>query len=169
MNLKELWTGETLRILSSGKIGKFEGINKDGKVRVRVGEKVLLVQSQNIEIIPEKEYFPDIHAFLAEENTKAKDSVKPIKIKFDHTLDLHIDKLAPHLENELPSIIMEYQLAKSEAFIRHAIDKKYPHFTIIHGKGQGVLKQAIEHQISLFHQVKITFSKNGGGAVEVWL
>lgn len=169
MNLKSLWRGEQVKIISSGKAGKFEGINKEGKARISVQDKILLVLANNLEIIPEKEHFIDINDYLNEEKIKENKEGKTIKIKFEHTLDLHIDKLAPYLENELPSRILEYQLAQSEIFILHAINKKYPHFTIIHGKGQGVLKQAIEHQLTLFHQVKITFSKNGGGAVEVWL
>ncbi len=168
MQLKDLWVGESVLIRSSGKTGKFEGINKDGKARIRVESKILLVTGDNLDVVPEKEHFPDIHDFLNAEN-KSENKTKPLKIKFDHTLDLHIDKLGPHMENELPARIMEYQLRKSDLFIREAIDKNYPHITIIHGKGQGVLKEAIEHQLKEFHQIRFTFSKNGGGAVEVWL
>ena len=168
MNLKDLWMGETVLIKSSGKSGKFEGINKEGKARVNVRGKILLVTEANLEIITEKELFPDIHEFLNKDTTFAAQS-RPIKTAFDHTLDLHMEKLAPHMVNDLPSGILEFQLQKSELFIREAIEKRYPHITIIHGKGQGVLKSEIEHQLTQFHQVRFTFSKNGGGAVEVWL
>lgn len=168
MQIRELWIGERVMIKSSGKTGKFEGINKEGKARIRIEGKILLVRESNLDLIPEKEHFPDIHEFLNMEKNAEK-KITPLKIKFDHTLDLHIDKLAPHMENDLPSRIMEFQLQKSDTFIRNAIDKKYPHITIIHGKGQGVLKVAIEHQLQQFHQIRFTFSKNGGGAVEVWL
>ncbi|MFN8338151.1 MAG: hypothetical protein U0T36_03955 [Saprospiraceae bacterium] len=169
MNLKDLWIGDLLMIISSGKQGYFKGINKEGKARIAVGNKILLTPSTNLQLIPEKEYYPDIHEYLRHEALIEKSAAKPIVIKFDHTLDLHIEKLAPHLQNEAAGRILEYQLQKSDSFIRHAIEQKYPHFTIIHGKGQGVLKQAIEHQLSLFYQVKLTFSKNGGGAIEVWI
>lgn len=168
MQLKDLWVGESVLIKSSGKTGKFEGINKEGKARIRVESKILLVTGDNLDVVPEKEHFQDIHDFLNSEN-KSENKTKPLKVKFDHTLDLHIDKLAPHMENERPARIMEYQLQESDLFIREAIDKNYPHITIIHGKGQGVLKEAIEHQLKQFHQIRFTFSKNGGGAVEVWL
>lgn len=36
----------------------------------------------------------------------------PLKIKFEHTLDLHVDKLAPHMENDIPGRIIEFQLQK---------------------------------------------------------
>ena len=73
------------------------------------------------------------------------------------------------MENELAGRILDYQLEKTRIFIRDAIDRKYPHITIIHGKGQGVLKSEIEHILKDYHQIRFTFSKNGGGAVEVWL
>jgi dsDNA-specific endonuclease/ATPase MutS2 len=168
MQLKDLWVGESVLIRSSGKTGRFEGINQEGKARIRVENKILLVTGDNLDVVPEKDHFPDIDDFLNAEN-KLENKIKPLKIKFDHTLDLHIDKLAPHMENQIPARIMEYQLRKSDLFIREAIDKNYPHITIIHGKGQGVLKEAIEHQLKQFHQIRFTFSKNGGGAVEVWL
>jgi len=167
IQLKDLWIGESVLIRSSGKTGKFEGINKEGKARIRVESKILLVTGENLDVVLEKEHFPDIHDFLNMEKNAEKKI--PLKIIFDHTLDLHIDKLAPHMENELPARIMEFQLRKSDTFIRDAIDKKYPHITIIHGKGQGVLKEAIEHQLQQFHQIRFTFTKNSGGAVEVWL
>lgn len=168
MNLKTLWIGEKILIKSSGKSGTFEGIGKDGKARILTGGKILLVTETNIEVLPEAEYFPDINNMLVEDERKHPKPTS-LKITFDHTLDLHIDKLAPHMENEMPARILEFQLQKSESFIKEAIKLNYPHITIIHGKGQGVLKQAIEHQLGQFSQVKFTFSKNGGGAVEVWL
>ncbi|MBK8348132.1 MAG: Smr/MutS family protein [Saprospiraceae bacterium] len=167
MNLNELWIGDLLSVRSSGRIGKFAGI-KDGKARISSDGKIFLVVATNLERVPEKEYFENIHDFLNKEK-ETSTAAKPLKIKLNHTLDLHIEKLGPHMENENPARILEFQVQQSFEFIRHAIEHKYPHFTIIHGKGQGVLKLEIEHQLKQFHQIKITFSKNGGGAVEVWL
>lgn len=169
MNLKDLWTGEKLMIKSTGRIGTFEGVNQEGKARIKSDGKIYLATAQNIEIIPEKEVFPNIHDFLNQESEKKIDNPKSLKITFNHTLDLHIDKLAPHMENEPSGRIMEFQLEKTKVFVRDAIDRNFPHITIIHGKGQGVLKREIEHLLKDFHQIKLTFSKNGGGAVEVWL
>lgn len=168
MDLKTLWIGDRVEVLSSSNQGKFEGISKDGRARVLIGEKIFLVMADNIKTITEAEYFPDIHEFLKNDISETKKAV-PLKIKFDHTLDLHLEKLAPHMQNELPARILEFQVQKSEVFIREAISKNYPHITIIHGKGAGVLKEQIEAQLKGFPQVRFTFSKNGGGAVEVWL
>lgn len=75
MNLKELWVGESILIITSGKHGKFEGINNEGKARIRVGDKILLIKADNLDIIPEKEHFPDIHEYLQKDkNIENKNS-----------------------------------------------------------------------------------------------
>ncbi|MFZ1456476.1 MAG: Smr/MutS family protein [Saprospiraceae bacterium] len=169
MNLSELWMGEKVMIKSSGKIGIFEGVNSEGKARIKYDNKIFLVTAQNLEIVPEKEVFPDIYAYLERENKTLEAKAKVLDITFNHTIDLHIEKLAPHMKNELSGRILDYQLEKTRLFIRDAIDRNFPHITIIHGKGQGVLKSEIEHILKDYLQVRFTFSKNGGGAVEVWL
>ncbi|MBK8519027.1 MAG: Smr/MutS family protein [Saprospiraceae bacterium] len=168
MNLSELWTGEKVRIKSSGRIGRFQGVNNNGKARIKSEEKIFLVNLENLEVLPESEYFPNMDEFLNQDSIIQVKS-KPLNINFNSTLDLHIDKLAPEKQNDTPGRIMDYQLQQSQNFIEEAIRKKYPHITIIHGKGQGVLKNAIEHQLSQYNEVRFTFSKNGGGAVEIWL
>ena len=168
MKVNELWTGEKVKIRSSGRIGRFQGLNSRGKARIKSEGKIFLVNPENLEVIPESEYFPNIDEFLNKHQNSHLES-KPLKINFVNSLDLHIDKLAPDRQNDTPNRIMEYQLHKSQKFIEEAIEKRYPHITIIHGKGQGVLKKAIEHQLQQYDEVRFTFSKNGGGAVEIWL
>ncbi|MCZ2101097.1 MAG: Smr/MutS family protein [Chitinophagales bacterium] len=170
VDLKLLWIGDTVKIISSGRVGKFEGLNKEGKARIAVQEKVFLATANNLEKLEdEKPYEFDIDHFLEEEKQKEQKQKTPLKIKLNNLLDLHIDKLAPHMVNELPQRILEFQLAESEKFIKEAIRLNYPQITIIHGKGQGVLKEAITHQLGGFSQVRFTFTKNQGGAVEIWL
>ncbi|HRO74384.1 MAG TPA: hypothetical protein PK611_11970, partial [Saprospiraceae bacterium] len=86
MDIKELWIGDKVKILSSGKLGKYEGINNEGKLRISVLDKIILTRANNIEKIVEDEVLFDIDAFLKEEQEKDK-SLKPaLKIKFEHTL-----------------------------------------------------------------------------------
>ena len=172
MDLKTMWIGDRVRLKSSGRQGRFEGLNADGRARIRVGQSIIITGSANLEAIPEQETFPDIDAFLREDaqnSNAAQAKLKKLNVYTDCILDLHIEKLAPDMKNEPSGRILEFQLKESEKFLKAAISRGSPHITIIHGKGQGVLKEAIEHQLKLFTEVKITFSKNGGGAVEVWL
>ncbi len=163
---QDIWIGESVRIKSSGREGRFEGLNSDGKARVSSLGKFFLTTISNLEVLPPKDHKPSIEDILNDSQETIK---KNIKIKFDHTLDLHIEKLAPHLLNQMPPYILEYQIQKSKEFIENAIHYNYPHVTIIHGKGQGVLKTAIENLLRSYPHVKFTFSKNDGGAVEVWM
>lgn len=172
MDLKTLWIGDRVLLKSSGREGRFEGVNADGRARIKVGKSIIITGAANLESIPEQETFPDIDAFLQEDarnNIADQVKFKKVNVYTDCILDLHIEKLAPDMKNEPSGRILEFQIKESEKFLKEAISRGNPHITIIHGKGQGVLKEAIEHQLKLFTEVKITFSKNGGGAVEVWL
>ena len=167
-DLKSLWVGDMVTIKSSGRTGKFEGVNQEGKARISVGGRIILTNVSNLEILPDEAATGfDIDRFLEEEKQAALNA--PLKVKANEVLDLHIDRLAPDMVNDLPQRILEYQLAASEKFIREAIRLNAPQITIIHGKGAGVLRQAIEVQLKMFPQVRFTFSKNQGGAVEIWL
>ncbi|MBK8827793.1 MAG: hypothetical protein IPO26_14065 [Saprospiraceae bacterium] len=75
MNIKDLWIGESVRIKTSGKTGRFEGINHQGKARISVDQKILLVAAENLEVLPEKEYFPDINDYLKEQVRQEKKKV----------------------------------------------------------------------------------------------
>ncbi|KXK37276.1 MAG: Smr/MutS family protein [Saprospiraceae bacterium] len=170
IRLRDLWIGDVVRIISSGKIGKFEGIHPTGKARIAHHGKILLVKASNLELVPEKELIPDFDLFYDEDDDEIADNpIKKLKTRPEQTLDLHIEKLAPHMKNEPSGKIIEYQLQQSEIFIKNAIEYGLPQITIIHGKGQGVLREAIEHQLKMLHQVKFFFTKNGGGAVDVLL
>jgi dsDNA-specific endonuclease/ATPase MutS2 len=168
--LNDLWIGDRVKLKTSGRTGKFEGVNKEGKARISVDGKIILSDVSNLEILPEDEgVMFDIDLFLEEERVREQRAKPIVKVKVNHTLDLHIDKLAPEIVNDPPSRILEYQLAQSAQFISDAIRLNYPHITIIHGKGQGVLREAIAHQLKGYPQVRFTFSKNQDGAVEVLL
>lgn len=133
-----------------------------------IGEKIFLVTADNLKTITEVEYFPDIHEFLNNDISEVKKNV-PLKIKFDHTLDLHLEKLAPHMQNELPARILEFQVQKSEMFIEKSCLKKISAYYYYSWQRCRCLKEQIEAQLKGFPQVRFTFSKNGGGAVEVSL
>ena len=167
MNLKELWIGDQIRLKKSGRIGKFEGIGKGGKARINVGEKIILATSDNIERYtpPPPKKLP-----LFDDEPKA---VKVSRLDVEHhsrnQIDLHIDILAPHLANELPVRIIEYQLEAFKIFINDSHERKRSVITIIHGKGEGVLKNHIHVYLQSDPRIKFFSETNRGGATEVWL
>ena len=69
----------------------------------------------------------------------------------------------------MPARIIAFQLDKCKAFIQHAIDARMNIITIIHGKGEGVLRAEVHHLARLFDEVKFVIPKENSGATEVWL
>lgn len=77
---------------------------------------------------------------------------RPINItKTDEAIpeiDLHIDELIDHAHHLTNYEIVQYQLKACEKFIAEAIRKRFKKVIIIHGKGEGVLKNEIRHFLS---------------------
>lgn len=166
MKVEELWIGDTIRIRSSLKVGTYEGVSPDGRIRVRYQGKILLVQRSNIESyeFPEEGPSTEFHTeAVISENRVLK------KVHFDPVIDLHIETLNPTFENEAAQIILNHQLSKCDAFIKEAISLGVKIITIIHGKGTGQLKMEVDFLLSHYDEVRYTIPKHNGGATEVWL
>lgn len=162
MDLSTLWIGDNVQILSSGKKGRFEGISKDNRARISYQGKVLLVKSTNLIPYEEKErstLLDDLESETAPRVDLAK------SLKFERTLDLHIDVLNPSLVNAIPQHILNYQLARCSSYIEKAILCKVSSITIIHGRGTGRLKQEIIHLLKGFDKIGIIESTHNDGAV----
>lgn len=169
MNLDELWIGDKVQIIKSGKRGLFEGVNKAGKARVNVNNKILLVQSDNITIQKETELEidPSIDDIQSYNNNPTKHSNAPQR-KFTSEIDLHINKLNPDIANEHAQLILDHQLVMCRAFISDAISRKKNVVTVVHGKGKGVLKEEVLHLLKEYSAVRFAIEVNDGGAQEVW-
>lgn len=162
LDLKDLWNGDLLRIVSSNQIGTFEGMSGD-KAKVKIGNAIITVAASDLERHELKET-PETF-FLEEDKSK-----KSLDFHlFESTLDLHIEKLAPQMKNMLPVRILSYQLEALDNYIQRAELKSSRILTIIHGKGRGVLKSEVKHYLEGRKSVKIMFETNDGGALEVHL
>lgn len=96
--------------------------------------------------------------------SKAKTAFAPV----EKTIDLHIEHLNPGLQHERAEIILEHQIKRCTTFVHQAIQARRPHVTIIHGKGEGVLRLEVEHLLADFKEVNFVLPANNGGASEVW-
>ena len=156
----ELWVGDKLQVKSTGIVGKYHSHKGSFVIIDCKGNKISADKS-------------DIRMYTQPKEEVVmtfEDEVVPVKnIKFNDTLDLHIHKLAPHMEHQEQSRILDFQIEKARQFIHYAIDNKRYHLLIIHGKGSGVLKAETLEMLKEFHKVRYTFDKNDGGATEVWL
>ena len=167
MDVDDLWIGDQLIIKSSGKQGTFEGKNGQ-RIRVRVGNKILLVKPSNIILAPENpEEDPDLglHDDLQSSRNDAKRAPTG---KPQREIDLHLDKLPPFEDTRWQTAI-EYQIDTCRRFIISAIEGKIPTILIIHGKGKGILKKEILHLLEEYTEVYLKLEVNKGGAIEVWM
>lgn len=159
MKIQDLWIGDAVMLKRSGQQGTYEGIDDSGKLIVKIEGKVFFSTIDNLELSPEKIESKEI---FFDENHVSND------ISIKDAIDLHIEIIAPHMKNELPSRIVSFQMEKCKKYIEKAIDSKMKIVTIIHGKGEGVLRSEVHHLLSLYDEVKFVIPKHNSGATEVW-
>lgn len=160
----DLWVGDQLRLLQSGRVGRFVNVVNDGRLRIKVGDKFILAKPHMLEQIEEKEYSQKLIEL------KEQELEKQLGVKFpDKQIDLHMENLNPNLLNALPERIVDVQLKAFEAYMDEVLKMKYKFVTIIHGKGKGVLKAAIHTYLSATEEVNHFVAVNNGGATEVFL
>jgi DNA mismatch repair protein MutS2 len=167
MNLKELWIGDRIRLLKSGRIGTFEGMGDGGKIRIKINEKIILTKKSNIELLasdydnlPEEIEFEEEEVYVNKTRTNAQNNSKVI--------DLHLEKLDPQF-NIPPIRAFDFQIEECKKFLDQSIQNNYNQVVIIHGKGSGILKSAIRDLLKDYREVYFIFEINKGGATEVWL
>lgn len=161
LNIEDLWIGDLLRLKKSGRIGKYAG-NAGLKIKIKVGEKIILTTIGNLEEAPEEQ--------ASEPNFIARPTLITQTPKtINATIDLHIEVLNPSLTHARAERIIDVQVKAAEDFIKNAIKQRLPKIEIIHGKGTGVLKSEVDHLIYLYrHEIKAQFPLNQGGSVEIW-
>lgn len=164
LNINDLWIGETLRVLSSGRIGRFEGVAKDGRARVSSLGKVYLIKPSNIELYEEPEI--DKVELIKKElsATAPKSSFKDQP----NQIDLHIEQLDPKMINALPEHILNHQLKACRSFINDSIKSRSFSVTIIHGKGMGVLRSEVLELLKGVAEVQLIEEVNNGGAQRIY-
>ena len=156
----ELWVGDPLQVKSTGIVGKYHS-HKGSRVIIDCKGSNISADKADIRLYKAKKLKVEL---------TFEDEVQPLSvINFNDTLDLHIHKLAPHMENQPQARILDFQIEKARQFVHNAIDNKRYQLLIIHGKGSGVLKAETHEMLKDFHKVRYTFDKNDGGATEVWL
>lgn len=166
-DLSNLWVGDKVRIHLSDHIGIFKGIAKDGQAIIFVESNEIAVPKEYLDLIEEELNDPRLTSSFSLDSDVYQD--KPA-IAFDNNLlDLHIEKLAPEMKHALPERLRAFQVEKAKSFIEQMILNDTKHFTIIHGKGKGILKLEILHLLGNYPEIGFTFDRNDGGATEIWL
>lgn len=163
IRLEELWIGDKLRVIKSGRIGEFIGKNANGLARLRFGKEEGLFKVAEIEMVIESEPEFDWSEWLDEEHAVQK---KPTPIsKFSAEIDLHFDDTKKGIL--LPEQVLDQQLNACKLHVETAIAKRINRIVIIHGKGEGVLRHLVHQLLENYAEVQWKMAINQGGATEV--
>lgn len=158
MNLEELWIGDLLQILSSGKVGKYEGTSESGQALVRHGQQLLYANANDL-----RKYTPPAKDEPLVFEEIEQDSPRVI----NDVIDLHIEVLNPTLINELPERIRDHQIQAFEEYLEALKSSVVNEATIIHGKGKGVLKAEILSRIKHDKSIMRYEEVHNGGATRI--
>lgn len=163
INPEDLWVGDELILKKSGRKVSFAGINKDGRLKVKAGDKTILTTLRNVQLYVAPEEQPDM-SWIQEQ-----DEVSSYDPYFETTIDLHLDALASDPSSIASTNVLQFQLRALDTFLAKAIEKKVPYITIIHGKGAGVLRDEVLSRLT--HHVRVDWQQvvNDGGAIQVKL
>lgn len=163
IDLKDLWIGDYLEIVSSGKQGTFEGIAENGQAIIKTSTVFIKAESKDLLLIKEPPL--DLESSL----DNPEEEVDNIWENFSSIIDLHLDALLEDKEDFQPRDPIKYQIEKCSAFIEKAIEKKLGRVIIIHGKGDGTLKNEVLSLLKKYPETGLTLDIHDGGATEVHL
>lgn len=167
MNIKDVWIGDWVEIISNQTKGTFEGQDKEGNARIKVDGKIMITQLFNIRITEEPNEKPEL-VFEEEEIEEIEEptTTKPFE-QVEYSIDLHINKLNPEFEPSYSETILEYQFKSFMQYFESAIANKMDSVLIIHGKGTGALKKNI-HDFVKYHKYVFSHTTiHNGGAMEI--
>jgi hypothetical protein len=160
--MHDYWIGDRVWISSENTEGIFEG-ERDLQAVVKVQGVKKMYAFDDISLLPEDDNdFIEFH----------DDRDPPKSIPFEtsnNTIDLHIEELNPRLIHSESSEILAHQLSRLKAFLDKAIHRNAARVTIIHGKGEGVLRSEVLRILDAFPEVKQVEEERQGGAVTVFL
>jgi len=165
MDLTELWIGDYLEIQSSGKQGTFEGVDEKGNAIIKTDTVLIKAEADDLLLIEE----PPIDLREDTRTEDATDEKENIWENFSSIIDLHLENLLEGKEDFIPIDPLKFQIDKCSTFIEKAIDKKLGRIIIIHGKGDGTLKNEVLTLIKKYPEAGLTLDIHDGGATEVHL
>ncbi|MEP7323492.1 MAG: Smr/MutS family protein [Saprospiraceae bacterium] len=166
VDLHELWIGDWLMIKSSGIKGQYNGLDEKGNIMIRTKDQnKLFVLSSDIEKIPDEQ---DVLVEIHNEPIHEKELEAEPADDFGDTLDLHYEELIP-LFPHLSGSKLEFQLDICTRFIKAAIHSRLPNIQIIHGRGQGILKNEVERLLKEYSEITIISSNPNLASVDAWM
>ncbi|HLF64888.1 MAG TPA: Smr/MutS family protein [Saprospiraceae bacterium] len=159
--MHDYWIGDRVWITSLQQEGIFEGEQADQAI-VKVNNEKKLFPLSDLTLLPEEEDDFDLEALGVH--------TKPIPknpFDFPDTIDLHIEELNPKLIDAEPALILAHQRSRLKDFLSAAIHHHKSQVTIIHGKGEGVLRSDVLTVLKEFSEIRTIEEEGHGGAMIV--
>lgn len=169
--------GDRVRLIDEPGEGVVRSVGADGvlvdidglEMRYDSGE---LVKVEHDELIKQASDSPTL---TAKDKVRRREGKQKLSHLDDVTqavyeLDLHIHELLDRFEHMSNGEILQYQMRACRSFVREAIEKRYPKIVLIHGVGEGVLRQEIHRFLDQQHHVEYHDAPHrmyGFGATEV--
>ncbi len=167
MNKSDIWIGDYVLIRSQNLRGRFEGMENSELAKINISGNLVMTPVSDLEWCEDP--IEEVNVILIDnEDDRSTRPIKP-KMLIGDVIDLHYEKLAPERQNNPHPHIIVFQLEKCKEFIETALQKKFTFIRIIHGRGQGKLKAAVEELLKNYNEISIVSSTPDQGALEIWL
>jgi len=159
--MHDYWIGDRVWIASLQQEGIFEGEEGDQAI-IKISTQKQHFPFSDISLLPEEEEDHKLLDLMQEVSGARKFEA------FQDSIDLHIEVLNPKLLHAEPAQILAHQRARLKEYVRTAIDRHKKYVTIIHGKGEGVLRSEVLDLLKDFPEVKRIETETDGGVVVVY-
>ncbi len=163
VDIKNLWTGDYIRQISTGTIGVYEGAYQS-KLKIKIREGHVMIDVNDAEVIDEKE----VEEIRAKTSYNHSSSTNIIKRTPPKKIDLHLEKLDPEGRITSHARMLDFQLKACAEYLEKAHYYGHKVVTVIHGQGLGILKREVRFLISGLDYVQFSNPINQDGATEVW-
>ena len=165
--MDEAGTGIVLEVVDQTKV---KVKNSDGFEMIYLNKKLVPLAKSSDFKIHEAEEFRFIRGKIKADSSNKKKKSLPAQSKSVWEINLHIEELIKDYRHLSNGEILDIQMRKFAIFISSAMDKKIQKVVIIHGKGEGVLKNEIRTALFAYGNMEIhdaSYTKYGQGATEV--
>lgn len=160
----DYWIGDRVWVAHLNCEGIYEGM-RDGLAIVKIKGRQELVALTAITPLDEPEDDPLVDL----DDYSPRQTGEFTAMSMDDTLDLHINVLNPKLIHAEPVQILAHQRSRLKDYLEAAIEKRMRKVTIIHGKGEGVLRSEVLKLLADYSAVESTEDESHGGAIVVFI
>ena len=127
--------GDTVELLKLGTKASVLQVNKDGSLLIQAGIMKLTVKPQEVYVLPEQEGEAQVKRFVERANRELRNTPASTEV-------------------DLRGMTADEALGALDLFLDQALLARLPSVRIIHGKGTGVLRKAVQQHLKRNKRVK---------------